>query len=103
MGYLTKMIEKSGQNGFFRSRLSILGQIPRLRTARKSHLFQGSTTDVLREKMHAENGYSWVREVHHSIHQTKIVRVLITKQFSHFIKPFFVFFTHFRIFQFQGF
>ena len=29
MGYLTKMIEKSGQNGLFHSRFSILGQLTR--------------------------------------------------------------------------
>ncbi|MEE9396741.1 MAG: hypothetical protein V3V31_06975 [Methylococcales bacterium] len=32
MGYLTKIIGQSGQNGLFRSRFSILGQPPRRRT-----------------------------------------------------------------------
>ncbi|MEE9397476.1 MAG: hypothetical protein V3V31_10740 [Methylococcales bacterium] len=35
------MIEKSGQNGLFRSRFSILGQPPRRRTAGRVISFKG--------------------------------------------------------------
>ncbi|MEE9395505.1 MAG: hypothetical protein V3V31_00690 [Methylococcales bacterium] len=57
------MIGKSGQNGLFRSRFSILGRSPKRRTVGRVISFK-ILQEALREKMHAENGYSWAREVY---------------------------------------